>query len=813
MKPNALLIAHCPHRPRAAALGVALSLLSAGALAASPLHAPDARRVAQAVSSARASAATELIARTSLVNARKATIVHATQTWQGHRVWGAEAVVHAEAGGRTRIAASSIGTHPQPAGTPSLTQDQAVAIVRKALGLKGQAFPPRIELIVFPTKYRGDIKFAWNPDTKQYRLDRPNSVIGVAPTDPAVWAWEVEIFARNKVDGIRDMKYVVDARTGAILRVDTCMQTLAPSNPPLLAATDLPVTGTGYSQYSGTVPLSTTQRADGTYMLVDQTRGTLWNPWLHDYFWDSNGDPIYGPDGNPISVIGLQTLTETHEGDWNDFTFGAANHWYDESPTNAWGDGTQFAMYPYGNETSVNGQTAAVDAHWGMAVTWDFYRNVFGRDGVDNLGTSLVSEVHILGPFGYYYDNAFWDTFTMGMFYSDGTRNIGVDPNTGGPTPPDPNGFNTLTAIDIIGHEMTHGVTAFSSGLVYDGESGGINESTSDFMGSMVEAYSNRPAGADAAIPETGTDWLMGAKVGSTALRSMINPNSDGMSPNYWYSGIEYLDVHYSSGPMNRFFYYLSQGAPADPASPAFSAYLPGGMTGLGNDKAARIWYTAMTEWMTPVDKYAEARAAGINAAIELYGDGSPEVLAVKSAFAAINVGGVDDTPRISIRFAVTQPDGSLFNPDGNGLLARMPIVAMNTTVHLSADVKNTDDTSVTWKLGGMPGDFNNPGFRAVGGKVGPDGTWTPDNLWGFHSMTATSNADPMEFAEGAIWVVDGDADADNEFDAIDLGAVALSWGLDAWANASHSIVLDTWVDSFDVEAISQAFKNAYGGV
>ena len=813
MNPNALLIAHCPHRPRPAALGVALSLLAAGAQAANPLQAPDARRVAQAVSSARAGTDAELVARTSLVNARNATIVHATQTWQGHRVWGAEAVVHAEANGRARIAASSIGQHPQPAGTATLTQDQAVAIARKALGLKGPAFPPKTELIVFPTKYRGDIKFAWDPGSKQYRLDRPNSVIGVAPTDAYVWAWEVEIFAKNMLDGIRDMKYVVDARTGAVLRVDTCAQTLAPPNPPVLHRSDVAVTGTGYSQYSGTVPLSTTRRRDGTFMMVDRTRGTLWNPWLHDYFWDADGNPIYGPDGKPISVIGLQTMTETHEGDGNDFTWTASYHWFDENPTNTWGDGTQFVMYPYGGETSVNGQTAAVDAHWGMAVTWDFYRNVFGRDGVDNLGTSLVSEVHVVGPFGYYYDNAFWNTFSMGMFYSDGTRNVGVDPNTGGPSTPDPNGFDSLTAIDIIGHEMTHGVTAFSSGLVYDGESGAINESTSDFMGSMVEAYSTRPAGADSTIPETGTDWLMGAKVGSVALRSMINPSSDGISPNWWYSGIEYLDVHYASGPMNRFFYFLSQGAPSDPASPAYSTYLPGGMTGIGNDKAARIWYAAMTEWMTPVDKYADARVAGINAATELYGDGSAEVQAVKSAFAAINVGSVDDTPRISIRFAVTQPDGGLFNPDGDGALARMPIVAMNTTVHLAADVENTDDTSVTWKLGGMPGDFNNPGFREVGGKVGADGTWTPDTLWGFHSMTVVSNADPLEFAEGAIWVVNGDADADNEFDAIDLGAVALSWGLDQWANASHSIVLDTWVDSFDVEAISQAFKNAYGGV
>ena len=808
----ALLNPRCPHRPRPAALGVALLLLSAAALASSPLKAPDARRVAQAVVSAHGSLSTDLVARTSLRNARDATIVHASQTWQGHRVWGAEAVVHSDDSGRTRIAASSVGNRPEPAGTATLTQDQAVAIARKALGLKGAAFPPKAELVVFPTKYRGDIRFAWDPGAKQYRLDRANSVIGLAPLDPYVWAWEVEIFARNTIDGIRDMKYLVDARTGALLRVDTCNQTLAPPNPPVLHHSDVAVTGTGYSQYSGVVPLSTTRRRDGTYMMVDRTRGTLWNPWLHDSFWDADGNPILGPDGKPISVIGLQTMAETHEGDANDWTWTAGYHWFDENPTNTWGDGTQFAMYPYGGETSVNGQTAAVDAHWGMAVTWDFYRNVFGRDGVDNLGTSLVSEVHIVGPFGYYYDNAFWSTFGMAMFYSDGTRNIGVDPNTGGPTVPNPDGFDSLTEIDIIGHEMTHGVTAFSSGLVYDGESGGINESTSDFMGSMVEAYSTRPAGADSTIPATGTDWLMGAKVGATALRSMINPNSDGLSPNYWYSGIEYLDVHYASGPMNRFFYFLSQGASSDSASPSYSAYLPGGMTGVGNDTAAHIWYAAMTEWMTPVDKYVDARVAGINAATELYGDGSAEVQAVKNAFAAINVGSVDDTPRVSIRFAVTQPDGSLFNPDGDGTMARIPIVAMNTTVQLSADVENADDTSVTWKLGGMPGDFNNPGFRAVGGKVGPDGIWTPDDSWGFHSMTVVSNADPMEFAEGAIWVVSGDADADNEFDAIDLGAVALSWGLNAWVNASHSIVHDSYVDSFDVEALSQAFKNAFGG-
>ncbi len=813
MNLSALLISRCPHRPRPPVLGVALAMLSVSALASNPIKAPDRKRVEQAVASARGSAGVELMERVAMVNARGQTIVRASQAWQGHRVWGSEAVVRADRAGNAKIAASSLSTAAVPAGSVVLTEAQAVAIARKALGLKGTAYPPKSELIVFPTKYRGGLKFTWDAVAKQSRLDRANSVVAVRPSDPYVWAWEVEIFANNRIDGTRDMKYVVDARTGAIMRVDTCNQSLAPANPPVQLDTDLPVVGTGYSQYSGTVPLNTTQHADGTYALIDRTRGSKYNPWLHDYFWDSNGTPILDPNGNPISVIGLQTISETHEGTSNDFTWASSYYWYDNNPVNVWGDGTQFVMYPYGGETGVNGQTAAVDAHWGMAQTWDFYKNVFGRDGIDNQGTSVVSEVHTVGPFGYYDDNAFWNTFTFGMFYSDGTRNVGVDPNTGGPTLPSPAGMSTMTEIDIIGHEMTHGVTAFSSGLVYSGESGGLNESTSDFMGSMIEAYSTRQPGNDSVVPETGTDWLMGAKLGSVPVRSMINPSSDGLSPNFWYSGIEYLDVHYSSGPMNRFFYFLSQGASSDKSSQSYSAYLPGGMAGIGNDKAARIWYTAMTEFLTPVDKYAEARTAGINAAVQLYGDNSTEVGAVKSAFAAINVGGVTDTPRVAIKFAIAQPAGSVFNLDGSGAVERIPIVAMNSTVQLSADVQNTSDTSVTWKLGGMPGDFNNPGFRAVGGAVTADGTWSPDDLWGFHSMTVTSNADPMEFAEGAIWVIDGDADADNEFDAIDLGSVALSWGLNAWINASHSIVRDAYVDSFDVAAIDEAFKNAYGGI
>ena len=801
----------CPHSLRPLALGVALAMASVCAGATSRLQAPDAKRVAQAVSSARESAGVELITRASLVNQFGQTIVRACQAWQGHRVWGSEAVVRAEKSGSAKIAASSLSTGVTPAGSPSLTQDQAIAIARKAIALKGRSAPPKAELIVFPTKYTGDVKLAWNPTTRRYGFDRASSVMAVPPSDPYVWAYEVQLFAHNRVDGVRDMTYVVDARTGAILHVRNGRQSIAPMNPPVQLDTDTAAVGTGNSQWSGVVTMDTTMHADGTFQLIDRTRGSAYNPYLHDDFYDDDGNQILGPDGNPISVVGLQSITETHEGFGDSWT--ASDWWFDGNPTNTWGDSTQFVMYPYGGETSTNGQTAAVDAYHGMSMTWDFYQNIFGRNGIDNLGTSPMSIVHVVDEDGYYYDNAYWDEFTFGMFFSDGTKNPGVDPNTGLPTPGDPNGFNTLTSIDIIGHEMTHGVTANSDALEYDGESGGLNESSSDFMGSMVEAYATRQPGNDFVIPNTGTDWLMGAQIADEPLRSMIHPSIDGASADHWYAGIEYLDVHYSSGPMNRFFYFLSQGSSSDSTADSYSPYLPGGMKGIGNDHAAHIWYTAMTEWMTPLSKYADARNAALNAAEEDYGPGSAEVAAVQNAFAAINVGSATDTPRVLIDFPVVHPGGTPLNTYGSSAFARMPIVAMGTTVYLGAEVHNTTNTGVQWQTGGSAAAENSPGFRVAGGTVTDDGGWSPDNVYGFHSMTVVSNADSLEYAEGVVWVIDADADADTEFDAIDLGAVALSWGLDGWVNASHSMVEDGFVDSMDVTAIDEAFRNAYGGV
>jgi Zn-dependent metalloprotease len=210
--------------------------------------------------------------------------------------------------------------------------------------------------------------------------------------------------------------------------------------------------------------------------------------------------------------------------------------------------------------------------------------------------------------------------------------------------------FNNLGSIDVIGHEMGHGVTAATSNLTYSGESGGLNESSSDINGEAVEAYA-RAGGKGDAIPATGNDWVLGKEISKTGtpLRWMVRPSKDGSSPDAWSSSLKRLDVHYSSGPNNRMFYFLAQGSSADKSSDTYSKYLvksPAAMTGIGLDKAYRIWFRANTTKFTSSTNYADARTKVIEAAEDLYGKDSREATAVKRAYAAINVGAdVDEAP------------------------------------------------------------------------------------------------------------------------------------------------------------------------
>ncbi|MEU0393251.1 M4 family metallopeptidase [Streptomyces sp. NPDC006208] len=271
----------------------------------------------------------------------------------------------------------------------------------------------------------------------------------------------------------------------------------------------------------------------------------------------------------------------------------------------------------WGNGQASNLETAGADAAYGAGLTWDYYKNVHGRSGIRGDGVGAYSRVH----YGNNYVNAFWSDSCFCMTYGDGSGNA-----------------KPLTSIDVAAHEMTHGLTSVTAKLVYSGESGGLNEATSDIFAAAVEFYGNNTS-------DVG-DYLVGEKIDingdGTPLRYMDKPSKDGASKDAWYSGIGNIDVHYSSGPANHWYYLLSEGSGAKTIngvnydSPT-SDGLP--VTGIGRDKASLIWFKALTTKFNSTTNYAGARTGTIAVATELYGATSPEVKAVTDAWAGINVG------------------------------------------------------------------------------------------------------------------------------------------------------------------------------
>ncbi|MCX5560886.1 M4 family metallopeptidase [Streptomyces sp. NBC_00038] len=326
-------------------------------------------------------------------------------------------------------------------------------------------------------------------------------------------------------------------------------------------------TGTGNTVYSGTVTLGTTQSGT-TYNLTDGARGA------HKTYNLNRG------------TSGTGTLFSGSDDVW-------------------------------GNGLASNLESAGADAHYGAALTWDYYKNVHGRSGIRGDGVGAYSRVH----YGNNYVNAFWSDSCFCMTYGDGSGNA-----------------NPLTSIDVAAHEMTHGLTSATAGLVYSGESGGLNEATSDIFGSTVEFY--------AANSSDVGDYLIGEEINingnGTPLRYMDQPSKDGASKDSWYSGIGSIDVHYSSGPANHFFYLLSEGSGTKTINGVtYNSPTADGLpvTGIGRAKAEQIWFKALTTKFTSTTNYAAARTGTLAVAGELYGTTSAEYAAVQNAWAGVAVG------------------------------------------------------------------------------------------------------------------------------------------------------------------------------
>jgi|UniRef100_A0AAU3I9P1 Zn-dependent metalloprotease len=397
-------------------------------------------------------------------------------------------------------------------------------------------------------------------------------------------------------------------------------------------------TGTGNTQYSGTVTLNTTL-SGSTYQLTDSTRGS------HKTYSLNNG------------TSGTGTLMTDAD--------------------DVWGTGA-----------GSNTQTAGADAAYGAQTTWDFYKNTFGRSGIKNNGVAAYSRVH----YSTAYVNAFWDDSCFCMTYGDGTSST-----------------HALTSLDVAGHEMSHGVTSNTAGLNYTGESGGLNEATSDIFGTGVEFYANNSS-------DVG-DYLIGEKINingdGTPLRYMDKPSKDGGSADSWYSGVGNLDVHYSSGPANHMFYLLSEGSGTKTINGVtYTSSTSDGVAvaGIGRAAALQIWYKALTTYMTSTTNYAGARTAALNAATALYGASSAQYAGVANAFAGIAVGSHVTPPTSGV--TVTNP-GSQSSTVG-------------TAVSLQVSASSTNTGSLTYSATGLPTGLSiNSSTGAITGTPTTAGTYS----------------------------------------------------------------------------------------
>jgi len=253
---------------------------------------------------------------------------------------------------------------------------------------------------------------------------------------------------------------------------------------------------------------------------------------------------------------------------------------------------------------------AVNEAYDYSGTTYNFYKAIFSRNSVDDRGLRLDSSVH----YSTQYDNAFWDG--QQMIYGDGDSQL----------------FNRFTiSLDVIGHELTHGVTQYTAALQYNGQSGALNESMSDVFGTMVKQWSLNQTVDQA-------DWLIGAglltaQVKGVALRSMKDPGSAyndqvlGKDPqpknmaDYVNTADDNGGVHINSGIPNYAFY--------------LAASAIGGQSWV---KTGKIWYEALTKRLTPTADFQAAADGTVSTAGDLFGPGSAEQTAVSDAWKKVGI-------------------------------------------------------------------------------------------------------------------------------------------------------------------------------
>ncbi|MGG0188142.1 M4 family metallopeptidase [Bacillus rhizoplanae] len=366
---------------------------------------------------------------------------------------------------------------------------------------------------------------------------------------------------------------------------------------------------------------------DGQYYLSYLVKASVSNPapgYWHYFVDATNGNVIekynavdhmagfgYGVSGNRTSFeisqnekTGAFQLFDGTRGqgihtfdakNMNEFIFNILSQWFG------------YTGYEIESKNKFFEDKAAVDAHANAEKVYDYYKKTFKRNSFDNEGAKLISSVHV----GKNWNNAAWNG--VQMMYGDGDGKVFIPLSAG---------------LDVIAHELTHAVTEYSANLEYKDESGALNESLSDIMGAMVDR----------------DDWEMGEDIYTPdkpgdALRSLSNPAAlpnplkptEGYPDHYSkrYTGtVDNGGVHINSSINNKAAYLVSEGG----------THYGVTVNGVGRAATEKIYYRALTKYLTANSNFSMMRKAAIQAATDLYGQNSDAVYAVTKAYDAVGV-------------------------------------------------------------------------------------------------------------------------------------------------------------------------------
>ncbi|MEW5677024.1 M4 family metallopeptidase [Flavobacterium enshiense] len=350
---------------------------------------------------------------------------------------------------------------------------------------------------------------------------------------------------------------------------------------------------------------------------------------------------------------------------------------------------------------NTNKDNAALDAHWGAMKTYDFWKNTFNRNSFDDNNGQIRSYVHfddVPGGSGWF--NAQWTGSVMR--YGDG------------------NG-NPLTSVDIIGHEIGHGVCQYTANLAYQNQSGAMNEGFSDIWGACIEQYAkfgNLNAGQDTASPGSLGIWKIGEELSISPLRSMSYPNSrsnpDTFKGTYYTttaddgsctpgSGNDNCGVHNNSGVFNHWFYILTAGKAGMNNAPIAQRDTYN-VTGIGMAKSSQIAYYTERDYLTPNATFTDARNASLTVANSLYCASSPEVIAVTDAWMAVNIGNAyaAQTNDVTLKTISSTSSISCGVPYSASIVFENAGSNTISSVDISYNVDGGANTNATW-TGNLP--------------------------------------------------------------------------------------------------------------